>query len=406
MWNLFKSPVTISERLIDIGLLSEIWKGVSEPVSQCSQEKETPIGIESTWENGEISQFWEQYILPYHGDIGQVHLNIIRDLLKDLELYGKCPSIVINDNETSADYRVLADVSLLEHTLNVCRKARDILKTGEADYQMSMAKVMIASLAHDMGNIPEIAQQDWQMINSHTIKSFEWLKEKINHLGNKDKILEAVRFHHAGDKELKQYTGNKILSILRQADYAARESELKAYNLNNRASNEDIIQNIFDVKSSENLSDNLNSKVEKSESPDENRNNNQVTEDMFLKALANEISDNGFDAFWFNNCAYFSVKVLQKALNQLRQSLDQPTFHNAEDVRTFIDSRFTKMKKGRFRLRFMDKPRKYRPIKLYLYVTDAMPSDAIETKKTDIPHDSKGRWLKSLKPINNKTETV
>ncbi|QTA78520.1 HD domain-containing protein [Desulfonema limicola] len=406
MWNLFKSPVTISERLIDIGLLSEIWKGVSEPVSQCSQEKETPIGIENTWENRENSQFWEQYILPYHGDIGQVHLEVIREILKDLELYGNCPSIVINDNETSADYQVLTDVSLLEHTLNVCRKARDILKTSEADYQVSMAKVMIAALGHDMGKIPEIAQPDWQMINSHTFKSCEWLKKKINHLRNKDNILEAVKLHHAGERELNPYMGNKILSILRQADYAARESELKTYRLHYRSSNEDIIQKVFDTKSLDAFSDNQSTEVEKSGLPDETRNDNQVTEDMFLKALAPEISNNEFDAFRFNNCAYFSVNVLQKVLNNQRQSLDQPPFYKAEDVRTFIDSRFTKMKKGRFRLRFKDKPRPFKPIKLYLYVTDAIPSDAMETKEADIPHDSKGRWLKSLKPINNKTETV
>ena len=87
---------------------------------------------------------------------------------------------------------VLSGVTLLDHTLNVCREAVDILKAKENDFQMIVGKTLIAALAHDVGKHPTAF-----IVNMpHSFKSAMWLQKRIHELRDREQIIEAVRLHH------------------------------------------------------------------------------------------------------------------------------------------------------------------------------------------------------------------
>jgi hypothetical protein len=171
----------------------------------------------------EIQEFYKKYMVQTMR--GQA-LNIIIKLLHVLDEKGACPSVVHGDGETPEEYRCLGSVTLTQHSLNVARKAFDILNRGRRIIRNNTADVLIAALGHDIGKIPGLAHKE---IPGHTFRTVGFLRPLLSSLGSRERILEAVRLLHVPDKDRKG--GEKdlsILSILVQADIQARQAELKA----------------------------------------------------------------------------------------------------------------------------------------------------------------------------------
>ena len=171
----------------------------------------------------EIQEFCKKYMVQ---TIRGQALNVITKLLHVLDEEGTCPSVVQGDDETPEEYRSLGGVTLAEHSLNVARKAFDMLNSERRIIRNSTANVLIAALGHDIGKIPGLAHKQ---IPGHTFSTMSFLRPLLASLGSGERILEAVRLLHVPDKDRKE--GEKDLSILQilvQADIEARQAELKA----------------------------------------------------------------------------------------------------------------------------------------------------------------------------------
>jgi len=171
----------------------------------------------------EIQEFYEKYIV--HSTRGQ-GLGVIMELLQVLDEQGACPSIVHGDGETPEQYRCLHTVTLTQHSLNVARKAFDMLNRGRRTIRNNTGDVLIAALGHDAGKIPGLAHQE---LPGHTLGTMAFLAPLLAPLESGERILEAVRLLHVQDKDRKEKNKDlSILQILEQADIQTRQEELQA----------------------------------------------------------------------------------------------------------------------------------------------------------------------------------
>ncbi len=153
------------------------------------------------------------------------------EMVKVLEQYGHCPSVVVTapekDEEHSDLYSIrdtLAKVTLKEHTHRVTLLAIKNLKETYRDYEPLVPKMLVAALGHDLGKIPVFRASGIYTMGDHPAVSamkvqelfagcdIPWLKES----------LDAIRGHHRASK-------GQFDALLRQADGRARELEVAAF---------------------------------------------------------------------------------------------------------------------------------------------------------------------------------
>jgi hypothetical protein len=212
MFNLFRrknKPVRIS-----LQALSLLWTSHDTHGDPGVTQEEPFFG------SGEIQQFYLKYVQPYARG---KELTIIRNMLTTLDQHGHCASVVEHDDETPQPYRVLADVTLAEHTLSVSRKAFQMLNAGRQLVRTNTPDLLIAALGHDIGKMPHTVHKD---LPGHTLNTIAFLKPQLKGLEAAPEIIEAIRLLHVDKKDRAVQGANLILPILQQADIQAREAEL------------------------------------------------------------------------------------------------------------------------------------------------------------------------------------
>jgi hypothetical protein len=167
-----------------------------------------------------------RYINPYRKIYEfQDALDIVAELIKLLEKYGDCPSVVATGSGPEADTSPavkdrFASVTLREHTYGVTLNMVKALKKSITDYDMHMPKAVITGLAHDIGKIPRLTPDPAGEAHEHQIISARWL-EKMFYGKNQTlarQVINAVENHHTCLRD-------DFACMLKKADQEARQSE-------------------------------------------------------------------------------------------------------------------------------------------------------------------------------------
>ena len=145
-------------------------------------------------------------------------------ILKLLDKEGICPSVVdihgdVEGNWDENTYRLLAQTTLLDHSLNVAEQVVQILSDNKAWHVIP--DTMVAALAHDLGKLPSIRGYLYSL-GEHPLAAGRPLAgiAGFNELPKKDEILRAVRLHHKMAQGL-------LGKTLKKADQLARQKELE-----------------------------------------------------------------------------------------------------------------------------------------------------------------------------------
>jgi len=155
---------------------------------------------------------------------------ICGQILKILDQEGHCPSVVNmqSDIEGSWDentYRILAQTTLLDHSLNVAEQVVLLLSTIEAWHVIP--DTMVAALAHDLGKL-ESMRGHLYSLGEHPLAAGRPLVgiPGFKDLLKKDEILRAIKLHH-------KKTDGLLGKTLKKADQLARQQELEEAVLQN-----------------------------------------------------------------------------------------------------------------------------------------------------------------------------
>ncbi len=161
-------------------------------------------------------------------------------ILKLLDKEGNCPSVVdvhgdVEGNWDENTYRLLAQTTLLDHSLNVAEQVVQILSDNRAWHVIP--DTMVAALAHDLGKLQSLRGYLYSL-GEHPLAAGRPLAgiAGFNELPKKDEILRAVRLHH---KMVQGLLGK----TLKKADQLARQKELE----------ETVLQEDFKTEVNENI---------------------------------------------------------------------------------------------------------------------------------------------------------
>ena len=174
--------------------------------------------------------------MPYFETTSEEYNNLFVKLVYLLDKKGSCPSVASSGNDltnkayktnmtiikNTSQYDVYKRISLIEHTVRVCRKAQVLLqdKIKERNEQKAfVVPSIIACIAHDIGKIPDFSVQyatgEHPVISSRLLLSLGLRSEKSD-------IFQAVLNHH----KVLQDNKNMVYIVLKQADHDARSQEL------------------------------------------------------------------------------------------------------------------------------------------------------------------------------------
>lgn len=190
-----------------------------------------PQEREPVWRNEDTRTFYRRFVSPYRHILKETgHLSKIEYVMRLLDLYGHCPSVVNLDSDTEYDqlenvFDVLSRVSLREHSFNVAKKMIEgLTKKRVRDPELLSGKILITALGHDLGKIPGLLENKYRK-GDHAYISYLVMKRVIladEGFPQRDEILRAIKEHHF--KVDDGFTGE-----LRRADHEARESELERF---------------------------------------------------------------------------------------------------------------------------------------------------------------------------------
>lgn len=194
--------------------------------------------------------FYKKYVFDYLDSFSKQELEIVATLYELLETRAKeLPSVatlyrsdtdtniykdIVSENLTS--YQILYEVNLFDHTMNVVRCMYEILILEKDSFVFNWSKMLISSLAHDIGKIEKI--ESLQGLSGLDRKKYESNNhENISRLiiSNAfpnyeyiDDVCEIVEKHHINsvDEKNKNY---KAIRSLKDADQMARKQEIKDY---------------------------------------------------------------------------------------------------------------------------------------------------------------------------------
>ena len=284
---------------------------------------------EPTWHHERLYGFYRQYVAP-HGKVLEHagHQGSIMALLDLLDRYGDCPSVVKVDDDTEYQqtrnsYNLLAQISLLDHSLNVAEQMiQDATNTKSGDTEFLMGKILVASLGHDIGKIPQLIGTQKYSKGDHPYLSYLVLKMGIftEKQPQQKQILQAVREHHYPVKEGFSFD-------LRKADQAAREMETEQLSLNGKATS-GLVRMIQEQKASEAQElEEKNPSKQKRTSP-EPVDLSWLTPDEFLSAVESRINvekDGRFQAFSMQNgLVYLMLSLVVEIVLQLAEKHNRP----------------------------------------------------------------------------------
>jgi len=149
---------------------------------------------------------------------------ICRQILKILDQEGHCPSVVNihGDVEGSWDentFRILAQTTLLDHSLNVAEQVAQLLSDSRAWHVIP--DTMIAALAHDLGKLESMRGYLYSL-GEHPLAAGRPLAALpgFKDLPRKEEILRAIKLHHKKPDGL-------LGKTLKKADQLARQKELE-----------------------------------------------------------------------------------------------------------------------------------------------------------------------------------
>lgn len=153
-----------------------------------------------------------------------LHRAICGQILQILDQEGNCPSVVsmTSDVEGSWDentYQILAQTTLLDHSLNVAEQVVRLL--GESESWHVIPDTMIAALGHDLGKIESMRGYLYSL-GEHPLASGRPLAgiAGFKELPKKEEILRAIKLHHKMPDGL-------LGKIIKKADQLARQQELE-----------------------------------------------------------------------------------------------------------------------------------------------------------------------------------
>jgi len=201
---------------IDIADLAPIWR---------EEGRETETVREYRFQNRKIADFFRDYIeqAPWFKK-NRDHVDVCYQILLLLEQEGECPSVVnaSDDVEASWDsntYTLLAQTTLLDHTLHVATEAVSLLRNDDAGHVIP--DTMVAALGHDLGKLPSARGQLYSL-GEHPLAAGRVLAgiPGFKQLARKDEIARAIKLHHKRPEGLLGQT-------LRKADQLARQKELE-----------------------------------------------------------------------------------------------------------------------------------------------------------------------------------
>ena len=151
-------------------------------------------------------------------------------ILKLLDREGHCPSVVdihsdVEGNWDENTYRLLAQTTLLDHSLNVAEQVVRILSNSKAWHVIP--DTMIAALAHDPGKLKSMRGYLYSL-GEHPLAAGRPLAgiPGFKKLPKKDEILRAIKLHHKMPQGL-------LGKTLKKVDQLARQQELEETVLQN-----------------------------------------------------------------------------------------------------------------------------------------------------------------------------
>ena len=149
---------------------------------------------------------------------------VCRQLVQLLDREGDCPSVVDVRGDVEAaweanTYRLLAQTTLLDHSLDVADQVVRLLADNQAWHVIP--DTLVAALAHDLGKLPS-ARGTLYALGEHPLAASKVLAAVpgFKELGRKDEILRAIKLHH-------KVADGLLGKTLKQADQLARQQELE-----------------------------------------------------------------------------------------------------------------------------------------------------------------------------------
>jgi len=184
------------------------------------------------------NMFLQDIVQPYRNYCtAQNALNPIMALLELLETEGSCPSIAKitssnlsdSDNDYITIWDALSHVTLRDHSRRVAAIAVKLLKEGYRDYENLVPRMLVCTLAHDIGKIPSLRADNGQYVKAdHPIIGGRKLREILSSFPEPDRVswidaaVEVVESHHQQSRDI-------FLSFLQAADAHARRMEIELY---------------------------------------------------------------------------------------------------------------------------------------------------------------------------------
>ena len=174
-----------------------------------------------------VQAFYSEVIEPHKETLSGM-LEGINRIVEILERYGDCPSVVdtIADSEKKAVTRVgdiLSKVTLRDHTFNVVRIALRLLMDAYDDPVGYIPVVIIATLGHDLGKIPQLRNQGKYVKADHPLTSVSIVEE----IFEKDKDAHWLKMVAKAISEHHQSATDQLSELLKEADGKARQMEIE-----------------------------------------------------------------------------------------------------------------------------------------------------------------------------------
>ena len=145
------------------------------------------------------------------------------DLKKILKFFDviktSVPSVIGNDKN------MLARIDLLNHSLNVAYKAYEEVKDIQGLTQEEKEKIVLASLAHDIGKAVAYGNKKAYEGKDHERLTKQVLKQLKVH----EDIVKLASSHHDKPEELGHL--GKLLEYVKMSDHSAREEETEKANI-------------------------------------------------------------------------------------------------------------------------------------------------------------------------------
>lgn len=192
------------KKIISLERLASIWTG-DKPV----YEKKSAGFSAPQWAREDINRFYSRYVDSCKG-ISDHARRVIWRILSLLDENGDVSSC--GDDEENS----FAEITLLEHTLNVARISIDMIQKAHRDYKMIAGRILIAALGHLLGILSGA-----DTLGGVSAKSILLLEPMIADLPFKQDVITAIGTYQDNRPKTEE------AMILKAASARARGSEIE-----------------------------------------------------------------------------------------------------------------------------------------------------------------------------------